>query len=156
MADDPISEQIDEQESITFALPDWIQDLRVLTGASITIGGATVALTDDPITFVQAVIIDWLLSGIVSLIEQLIGLLLEAGGIVIDSLISAGSVLLTPFGIGGSTLVDLLILLDGTITSIASLGGPAAPIITVVVYAALVYLLALGVRTLLEVIKWLT
>jgi hypothetical protein len=139
-----------------FTLPDWISRLRPLLGL---VGASTlgVSLVDDPIGFVQAVIIDWL-GGLINDFAGFVGARIFGIGLLLaDVLGEVGREAIgDPLGAIGGLIIDLTVTVQGFAEGLAAGLGPFAPLAIVLVWAGVVIVLfALG-RVALEVVKWVT
>lgn len=125
--------------------------IAALTGAS----ALGVSLVDDPVGFVIAVIVEWFVGGILSLLEAIVMLISTVWIELTDAIIILGSALAESGGIVGETIALVLNELILVVESVASIGGPAAPFIIVLVWAGVVVAIALLIRAGLEVVKWI-
>lgn len=133
-------------------LPSWLKDLKTLTGVS----ALGVSLTDDPIGFVRAVVIEWSINGVLAATAELVGTILLAWSQVVDAFVMAGAALLEPFGILGDIVIMVIALVGDIVVAIASIAGPFAPIIVVVLWGGIAIGVGYLLRSGLEVVKWVT
>jgi len=139
-----------------FELPDWISRLRPLLGL-IGVSTLGVSLVNDPIGFVQAVIIK-LISGMIETAAGILGSRIFGIGVLLaDVLGDVGrAAIADPIGAVGGLILDVISTVQGLAEGLAAGLGPFAPIVIVLVWAAIVIvLMALG-RLTLEVVKWVT
>jgi hypothetical protein len=72
------------------------------------------------------------------------------------ALLSAGSALGSPLRSGGSQIIGVVSGLGGAVLDLTGAAGPAAPLVAVVLVAAVVWLIGLGIRITLGGVQWLT
>jgi hypothetical protein len=139
-----------------FELPSWISRLRPLLGL-IGVSTLGVSLVNDPIGFVQAVIIKLLATAAETFAGILGGRILAIGRMLADVLGDVGRAAITePLGAVGGLILDVITLLQQFAEGLAAGLGPFAPLAVILVWAAVVIVLfALG-RAALEVVKWVT
>lgn len=131
------------------SVPGWVTGLA---GAS----ALGVALTENPVAFVQAVVVEWIVGGLLSLGGEAGALLSEMWGITASVFVMAGAEVARPFGIAGDAVLEVLGIVSSIVYDVAAMGGPLAPLIVVLAWGVVVVALAYLARTLLEVIKWVT
>lgn len=132
-------------------LESTVSQLAGLTSAS----ALGVYLVEDPVLFVQAVIIEWVVGGFLSLAGEVGAIFLTAWMTVTDAFIQSGQLILEPFGIAGDSITGTIALIGNEINMIAGVTGPAAPFVAVVIWGMLVFIVAGYVRTILEVVQWI-
>lgn len=123
--------------------------------ASITIGGTTYALLDNPQAFIMAVVIDYFLEGAIQLAGETAAVIALAYGTVADALTMTITEVTGSFGHVGDGLLDAVRALNETLVSVATTGGPAAPFLVLILWGAIGLAVAIAIRTLLEAIQWI-
>lgn len=132
-------------------LESSVSALAGLTSAS----ALGIALVDDPVLFVQAVVIEWIVGGFISLAGEVAAVISFAWITVTDAFIESGQLILAPFGIVGESVTDAIILIGTQIDTIAASSGPFAPLIAIVIWGMIVFFVATLLRSSLEVLKWI-
>lgn len=129
--------------------------VRSMLGGVVGATAGGIALTDDPVGFVQAVVAEWFVSGVLSLVGMF-SLALETGfNAVTGSLMSVGQGLLSPFVIFGELVIEQLEVIDQTLAGLATAAGPLS-FIVVIAAMGLVGIIAFGaVRAIIEVIRFI-
>lgn len=129
--------------------PDWILNLRALATASVAAGGTEIALAEDPIAFVRAVVSSSLIEAVQIVVGTIASGFLRILFIFVDAFSSAGSSVLGSFGSVGDVLLLLIDSLNNTIATLAAAAGPLSPIVVVIIYGGIVVVAAGAVRTAL-------
>lgn len=129
--------------------PDWILNLRALATASVAAGGTEIALAEDPIAFVRAVVSSSLIEAVQIIVGTIASGFLRILFIFVDAFSSAGSSVLGSFGSVGDVLLLLIDSLNNTIATLAAAAGPLSPIVVVIIYGGIVVVAAGAVRSAL-------
>jgi hypothetical protein len=129
--------------------PSWVTDLRALATASVAAGGTEIALAEDPIAFVRAVVSSSLIEAVQIIVGTIASGFLRILFIFVDAFSSAGSSVLGSFGSVGDVLLLLIDSLNNTIATLAAAAGPLSPIVVVIIYGGIVVVVAGAVRTAL-------
>lgn len=132
-------------------VPKWASGL---TGAS----ALGVALLDDPVGFVQAVVVQWFLRGILTFVGEIGALIITLIGTVTGAFVDAGVAL----GIPGQVLADLvengIWQFRSLLWEIALQAGPFAPFVVLAMGAVgafmLAFLLRIARKAILGLLQW--
>jgi len=134
-----------------WSLPGWITDLRVL----VPFAGTLAAFARDP----QGFILNRVLTAVVGLVleatafvvatlDEVWSLVAGIPSLVFSPIFSAGDLVASGFELG-------LLAINEAIVGVASLLGPAAPFVVVLVWAFLGIAVTWLINQLLTVIKWI-
>lgn len=134
---------------VVYRIPRWAQVL----GGSAVLG---VSFASDPVGWVRAVVMQWVVGGLLDLAGQAGVLLGDVWRITADVFVLAGVETVRPFSIVGDKLIVLIELVAGVVTDVAAMAGPLGPLVVVVAWAAVAVALAYLARLVLEAVKWIT
>lgn len=131
------------------------QALGALMGAS----ALGVGLTEDPVGFVVAVVIDWAIGGMISFAGEVATEVLSVWNLLTSTIVGTGVLLLEPFGAIGQVPIIVIGLINEIIVNIAASAGPGAPVVVMFLWAVLVFFTAVAARAVIEltplVVPWL-
>lgn len=136
------------------SIPSWVFDLKALVKLSVTVGGTSYVLLDEPILFLQAVVIDFVISGAFDLLSFLLGGVLEIFGIIGGAFADAGVAVLEALGPVGDVLLIPIEILGDVLGSIASIGGPAGLVIVIGVFVVMGWVLSRGIDVVTGFLPW--
>lgn len=127
-------------EDVKEILPDWIfwGGIARLAGQIRSAGG--------PVRWVRQRIVDYILGAVAALIFSVAGVIDQMWGIVILALEQAGGVVPPSIQMAGAPVTNAIEMFHGAIRDVATVAGPASPIIVVGIYALVFYLGFIALR----------
>ena len=118
------------------SLPDWISDLRSLIGVSVGTGATTYYLVDEPIAFIQFVLIDRIQQTILDVSGAIGARLIQLNDILLDSTIGVlGTAVGDSISFVGESIIGLIDAIGEIAQSLAAGAGPLGIIIIPLVWA---------------------
>ena len=135
-------------------IPDWASEL----GNAEILG---YELLENPGGYVVAAVIDWFVGGILSFANAIALMLWQTWLILAGAFVTAGTALLEPFRAIGDVFVSttaegdpagLINIINAQILEVAATAGPASPIVAALLWAVVMFIVAVVIRAVLEVV----